>query len=1513
MSDISEAYLRGYYNPTGEVPSFLTPLFTTQPRGNACFVQMLDDAGRVEGFTSTKAYPEADLVVSAALLEHRQGLGDEGFWAFKIADGAPIVAGRASEVKRQLAELLDDPRLTDNIYVHFDVVRFVGDPDREAQVLLSAFARKEDERGREKAEFWRDYSILLPEIKLGLRGMAPGGDKAALFQRFVSDTSLQVDGKTPYVTMRQGLFDDIARRAEQFRAAMATPDRLAGVFALEQVEPQARAPRAKSAPAPEPAPEPAAEPTPAPSGRGGRRNPLLLDLRRLLKLLEEDIRYRLNETSNQAAALEAEWQDAQEAGRTATPFGEWREGEITQAAVHWVLTAVFVRFLEDNHLIDQPWLSGATPELMGQVRERHEAFFRAFPHQSDRDYLLQAFGAVESLPGMAALFDRRHNPIWRLELSGDGAREVLSFFRAIDPITGRLLRDFTRPDLDTRFLGDLYQDLSEAARDRYALLQTPDFVEEFILDRTLEPALREFGLKGFRVIDPTCGSGHFLLGAFRRLLDHGLREEPGLLPRAQVQRALEGVYGVDINPFAVAIARFRLMIAALNACGLRKLTAAPDFKSNLAIGDSLLHGRHFGRMDLGAELDNAARSKVLRHVYHAEDAEQLARILGQQYHAVVGNPPYITVKDAALNRAYRENFSACHRAYALSVPFIERFFDLALDGRRAGEAGHIGLIVANSFMKREFGSKLIEQLLPTLDLTHVVDTAGAYIPGHGTPTCLLFGRNRAAVGDTVRGVLGKTGEPGRPDDPAQGKVWRAIVDQIDAAGSESEFVSVANLPRKLLAKHPWSLGGGGAVELKEKIEAACKLRLKNLVDTISSICITREDDAYIMPRAAIKRRGIEDQYIVQSVLGEDARDYVIHENNYAIFPYDENLNPIDINASKAVHMALWPVREHLWRRKELNGDHRQTGRTWWEWNRFLTRWHRRPLSIAFAFVATHNHFVFDRGGKVFNRSVPVIKLSTDTTEAEHLILAGLLNSSIACFWMKQIMHDKGGQGVSEGFKSESWEKFFEFTVAGLQEFPLPTAPKRQGIEKLFSASTLVRCSGEINRLNLRIPYDIASDSPGFDLPEPGKTLQILVERAIDLAKMIGHQEESDWYCYHLYGLTDEPLTWNSMVIHAGERAFEIALARQVAAGEAETSWFERHGATPITELPAHWPEDYRRIVEKRLDVIASNPFINLIERPEYKRRWAMEPLDEQEKAARKSWLLDRLEDPRYWSHGDLISVASLADLALADAEFLQVAKLYENRDDVDVPALVANLVAAESVPFLPVLRYTDSGLRKRVLWEETWALQRREDEFDAHMQSALESIGPEEGRPALKLGDSPSDNAVLGGRWGRGDEPKVRQKFAEIKAREVGTIPVPPKYRSADFQSGYWRLRGALDVPKERFVSYPFASRDSDGTLMVGWAGWSALQQARALSAHYLVLKDQDGWPAERLMPLLLGLLELVPWLKQWHNDLDPAFGARMGDYFEDFVALETRELHLTPDSLRPWTPPTTTRRTRKR
>jgi hypothetical protein len=70
-------------------------------------------------------------------------------------------------------------------------------------------------------------------------------------------------------------------------------------------------------------------------------------------------------------------------------------------------------------------------------------------------------------------------------------------------------------------------------------------------------------------------------------------------------------------------------------------------------------------------------------------------------------------------------------------------------------------------------------------------------------------------------------------------------------------------------------------------------------------------------------------------------------------------------------------------------------------------------------------------------------------------------------------------------------------------------------------------------------------------------------------------------------------------------------------------------------------------------------------------------------------------------------------------------------------------------------------------------------------------------------------------------------------------IPVPPKYQSKDFlKADFWRLRGGLDVPKERWVSYPGCERGADGSLVIAWAGWDHLQQATALATYYLDMKE---------------------------------------------------------------------------
>ena len=79
--------------------------------------------------------------------------------------------------------------------------------------------------------------------------------------------------------------------------------------------------------------------------------------------------------------------------------------------------------------------------------------------------------------------------------------------------------------------------------------------------------------------------------------------------------------------------------------------------------------------------------------------------------------------------------------------------------------------------------------------------------------------------------------------------------------------------------------------------------------------------------------------------------------------------------------------------------------------------------------------------------------------------------------------------------------------------------------------------------------------------------------------------------------------------------------------------------------------------------------------------------------------------------------------------------------------------------------------------------------------------------------------------------------------------------------------------------------------------------------AYYMRLKGDEGSASPKLVPLLAGLLDLVPWLRQWHAGIDPDFGLDLGDYYAGFVDSEARALGMTVDQVRAWTPPAVVRR----
>ncbi|MER6409702.1 BREX-2 system adenine-specific DNA-methyltransferase PglX [Streptomyces humidus] len=1213
---------------------------------------------------------------------------------------------------------------------------------------------------------------------------------------------------------------------------------------------------------------------------------LLKDLKRQVAALEDDLRARTESVDEIRERLEAEYRHAREARRTAATYGAWRDERVTQSAAAWVLACVFVRFCEDNGLIDEPFIAGPG-ERLAEAEARHEAYFREHPTKNNRDWLFAAFHAVASANDTAAgLFDEAHNPLWDITPGYEAATELLSFWRRWGA-EGEIRYDFTDPEWDTRFLGDLYQDLSEHARKTYALLQTPEFVEEFILDLTLEPAVSTdaFGLapvwegpdgeerRGLRTIDPACGSGHFLLGIFHRLMDKWRAAEPGTDVWTLVRRSLESVHGCDKNPYAVSIARFRLLVAAMRAAGAERLKDAPPFPINVAVGDSLLHGRDaagiqtdldtlFAEVQIGRE-DGAA------FAYSTEDVWEYAKkvdLLGRgSYHVVVGNPPYITVKDKQENENYRAAYDACAGTYALSVPFAQRLFELAVKGAggRRGGGGFVGQITSNSFMKREFGKKLIEVVFRNrVELSHVIDTSGAHIPGHGTPTVILVGRNRIPNPDrTVRAVMGIRGESVQPKVPADGVVWGAIAQQVNAPGSASEWISVESVNAHSLFVHPWSLSGGGGNKLFAAIEAGRTKLINKIVPPIGRAIRAGSDDAFTRPREIVLNRRASSRSMRPIVRGENVRDWSLAELDLIWYPYDSD-GAVDVDSGIA--FELWPLRVLLAARKTFQGLMEDAGRVWWEYMQHTKSAYETPLSIVFTNVATHAHFCLDRGGRVFDAHAPVIKLPEGVGEDVHLALLGVLNSSTACFWLKQVSQDKGNRGGERSTGRYAWESYYEFTGAKLQVFPLP---ERLPLE----------LGREIDALARQMESQKPSVVSGTEVPLREVLDEARARHDSIQGRMIALQEELDWQVYGFYGLLSDAEAARTVTpaqaeiappeVQLGERAFEIAIAPQAEDDEAVEQWFRRHNSTPVGDIPTSWPDWYREIIQARIHLIKNREGIALIERPECKRRWSVDPWEKKERAALRNWLLDRCENQELWyevreglKRPRPMTVNYLADQLSTDEDFVSVAALYASdhlgKPDLPLAQILTEVIADEHVPYLAAMRYKDPGLRKRAQWEEVWRQQREEDRTGQRLD-----------------------------------------------------IPVPPKYTSADFtRASYWSNRGKLDVPKERFISYPEAGPDSDLTLMLGWAGWDHKDQAQALFELLAARTTRDGWSSERVVPLLAGLHEVMPWVRQWHGEYDDEWGDVPADELEAEYENQLRKHQVGVEELKAWRPVRKTR-----
>ncbi|MFH1970620.1 MAG: DNA methyltransferase, partial [Verrucomicrobiota bacterium] len=246
---------------------------------------------------------------------------------------------------------------------------------------------------------------------------------------------------------------------------------------------------------------------------------------------------------------------------------------------------------------------------------------------------------------------------------------------------------------------------------------TPTYIVDYIVKNTvgklLEDIISHKGTKSprnatlkdvakLKILDPACGSGSFLLGAYQLLLDWHLVQymkepekwakgrEPKLyqhhksgwrLTTAERKRILlNNIYGVDIDSQAVEVTKLSLLLKVLEGESQETITkqfelfhqrALPDLGSNIKCGNSLI-GPDFYKDRQGELFGEDEMYRINAFDWQAEFAE-IFKVGG--FDAVIGNPPYVLGRetfDEAEKRYFSNHYDAFGGKYDLYIYFTEK-------------------------------------------------------------------------------------------------------------------------------------------------------------------------------------------------------------------------------------------------------------------------------------------------------------------------------------------------------------------------------------------------------------------------------------------------------------------------------------------------------------------------------------------------------------------------------------------------------------------------------------------------------------------------------------------------------------------------------------------------------------------------------------------------------------------------------------------------------------------------
>lgn len=546
---------------------------------------------------------------------------------------------------------------------------------------------------------------------------------------------------------------------------------------------------------------------------------------------------------------------------------------------------------------------------------------------------------------------------------------------------------------------------------------TPDNVIEYIVEKTVGTSPLDF--HQFRVLDPACGSGLFLLKAFE-VICVSLRQKHGVLSSQQARAVLENcIYGIDIDAAAIKEAQHNLLLKA-KELGVHTANLDNNFFAGDAL-DLLAEQEQQMGFDFENGNDQSAQMKIFPEVMAAGG-----------FDCVIGNPPYIRIQNISPLKRRNKYINFFHTAtgrFDISILFVE------LAACMLKKTGKLGFIVSNKLLSTNGARQLRQFILEHFTVEEIVDLADTKLfEAAILPMILILQRGRNLSEQMVFAAATET-KNGSHQTKKISNIFEAMREAklplVREVGIGTRIFSI----RKFISPQPnktnsiWTFHSPAETRILEKIRCAAEGTLSDFAQKISVGLKTTADDVFIKPltKAFVAENCLEKDIIFPVLESHNVTRWLINwhpeKDNYVLYPHEESngkLAPINLSRFPQVKKYLHTHHEQLAGRMYL----KEAGRQWYEiWV------HQSPqdfskIKIITPDISATNRFGLDQKGFFVNGTCFYIILKDQSVETNFAMLA-LLNSKLMEYFHKTT----SGNAL--------YAKRFRYWTTYLSRYPIP--------------------------------------------------------------------------------------------------------------------------------------------------------------------------------------------------------------------------------------------------------------------------------------------------------------------------------------------------------------------------------------------------------------------------------------------------------------------------------------------